>query len=122
MNFFTENLLLQATAVLPDERGVFQFLARNKNGPCFYVTAVKTSDDVSHEVFKEALNDVYLEHVANGANITDSLAVNSNRTLIELNTGRVYGFVTKDAHGFISQAPHSALESYRAFNVLVELS
>lgn len=122
MNFFTENLLLHACGVLPDGRTVTQFLARNKIGPCFYVTAIKISDDVSHETFKEALNDIYLEHAADGVNITASLAANSNRTVIELNGGRVYGFVTKDVHGFISGMPHSTLESYRAFNVLADLS
>lgn len=112
MNFFTENLLLQATAVLPDERGVFQFLARNKNGPCFYITAIKAHEDVSHETFKETLNDVYREHLATEASLT----------AIELNSGKVHGFVKKDAHGFISEMPHSILESYRAFNVLAQSS
>lgn len=122
MNLFTENLLLHGCGVLPNGRTVTQFLARNKNGPCFYVTAIKTSEDVSHETFKEALNDVYLEHVANGAVIPESLGPDTNRAIIDLTVGRVYGFVTKDAHGFISGMPHSILESYRAFNVLAELS
>ena len=112
MNFFTENLLLQATAVLPDERGVFQFLARNKNGPCFYITAIKAKEDDSHETFKDTLNEVYRE----------PLAAEANRTAIELNSGKVHGFVKKDAHGFISEMPHSILESYRAFNVLAQSS
>ena len=86
------------------------------------MTAIKTSEDVSHETFKEALNDVYLEHVANGAVIPESLGPDTNRAIIDLTVGRVYGFVTKDAHGFISGMPHSILESYRAFNVLAELS
>ena len=121
MNFFTENLLLQAAATLPDERGVFQFLARNKNGPCFYITAVKTHEDVSHESFKETLNDIYLDHVTNVPLTPEAVGGNNNPLLIELNSGRVYGFVTKDAQGFISEKPHSILESYRAFNILAEL-
>lgn len=122
MNFFTENLLLHATAVLPDERGVFQFLARNKHGPCLYITALKAHDDVSHETFKETLNDIYLDHVTNGPLSPEAVGGDGNPLLIELNSGKVYGFVTKDAHGFISEMPHSILESYRAFNVLAELS
>ena len=112
MNFFTENLLLHGVGVLPNGRTVTQFLARNKNGPCFYITAIKAHEDVSHETFKETLNDVYREHLATGASLT----------VIELNSGNVHGFVKKDAHGFISEMPHSILESYRAFNVLAQLS
>jgi hypothetical protein len=117
MNLFTENLLLHASAVLPDERGVFQFLARNKTGPCFYITALKAHDEVSHETFKEALNDVYLEYVTNGT-ILPGTGVGSKRALIPLTSGDVSGFTTKDVHGFISQAPRSILESHRAFNIL----